>query len=138
MTTNCNCYFRTSCAGISIVASIIIGLITAMLRFMGVITATPAFLWVAFGIAIVYLAILLVISAFSSCADKNYCKKITIPVLLAGILGTILTSVILIAIEFVATSIIGAIITGILLAFFTLIITSTACLIKCQYQCLDD
>ena len=138
MSTNCNCYFKTSCAGISIVASIIIGLITAMLRFMGVISTTPAFLWVTFGIAVVYLGILLIISAFSSCADRNYCKRITIPVLLVGILGTILTSVILLGIEFAATSIIGAIITGIVLAFFTLIVTSTACLIKCQYQCLDD
>lgn len=138
MTTNCNCYCKASCAGISIVTSIIIGIIAAMLQFMGVISVTPAFLWVTFGIAIVYLAISLILSAFYSCADRNYCKRITLPVFLAGILGTILLSVILLGISFAATSVIGAIITGLLLAFFSLIITSTACLIKCQYNSCDD
>jgi len=129
-----NCYCRTNCAGFSIISGIIIGIIAAMLRFMGVITATPAFLWVTFGIAIVYLAISLIITGFSSCTDDNPCKRITIPVFLAGVLGTVLSSIILLGIDFVATSIIGAILTGILLAFFTILITSTACIVRCCFN----
>jgi hypothetical protein len=42
---------------------------------------------------------------------------------------------VLLAIDFVATSIVGAIITGGLLAFLSLILTATACLIKCLANC---
>lgn len=136
--SNCGCYCRANCAGIAIVASIIIGIIAGMLRFMAVITVTPAFLWVVFGIAIVYLAISLIISGYSACSGSNRCKCATMPVFLTGILGTILTSLILLGIEFVATSVIGAIITGLLLAFFSLFIISTVCLIKCQSNCDND
>jgi len=132
---NCNC--RISCPLIAIVASIIIGIITAFLRITAVITLTPAFLWVVFGIAIAYLAITLL----SASSVQNNCTRICIcpilSVLLTGVLGTVLFSVILLAITFAATSIVGAIITGLLLAFFTLILTSTACLVKCLVDCED-
>lgn len=131
---NFSCGCKSDCAGIAIVASIIIGIITAFLRFTAVITVTPAFLWVTLGIAVVYLAILL---AVSPTIRRSGCVCTNLPVLLTGILGTILTSVILLAITFVATSVIGAIITGALLLFFSLIITSVACLIKCIAGCAD-
>ena len=57
----CNC--RNNCTSIAVVVSIIIGIITAFLRITGVITATPAFLWVVFGIAVVYLAVVLTTTA---------------------------------------------------------------------------
>ena len=127
----CSC--KSDCAALAIVASLIIGIITAFLRFTAVITVTPAFLWVILGIAVVYLAITFIKSSFmrrSSCICNN------IPVLLTGILGTILTSIVLLAIEFAATSVIGAIITGITLFFFSLIPTATACIIKCETDCV--
>ena len=57
----CNC--RNNCTSIAVVVSIIIGIITAFLRITGVITVTPAFLWVVFGIAVVYLAVVLATTA---------------------------------------------------------------------------
>ncbi len=45
----CNC--SNKCACTSIIASIIIGIVAGILRITGVITVTPAFLWVVFGIA---------------------------------------------------------------------------------------
>ena len=134
---NFNCGCKSSCTGLSIVASIIIGIITAFLRFTAVITTTPAFLWVLFGIAVVYLAIALILPNLRKRPDEYACTCTPLSTLLVGILGTILTSVILLAIEFVATSIIGAIITGALLLFFSLIITSTVCLVKCSTGCGD-
>ncbi len=133
--SNCGCYCKTSCAGLSIVASIIIGIIAGMLRFMAVIDVTPAFLWVLFGIAVVYLGINLFSSNLTCNNTANKCMCLTMPVYFVGILGTILTSLILLGITFSAASVIGAVITGLLLGFFTLIITSAVCLIKCKTTC---
>lgn len=133
---NCNCNNR--CVGLAIIASIIIGVITAFLQITAVITVTPVFLWVLFGIAVVYLAVTLVTSASIRSPGTRRCLCSILPTLLIGILGTILTAIILLAITFAATSIIGAIITGALLVFFALTITSTACLVKCVAGCQGD
>lgn len=130
----CNC--KISCPLIAIVASIIIGIITAFLQINAVITVTPAFLWVVLGIAVVYLAILLVVSAALDGPDVRIgCFCPILSTLLIGILGAILFSIILLGVAFAATSIIGAIFTGALLAFLSLLITSTVCLIKCLARC---
>ena len=133
--SKCGCDCKCNCAGRAIVASIIIGIIAAILRVTAVITLTPIFLWVVFGIAVAFLGLTLLSAAQIRMSGIRRCVCSIVPTLLTGILGTILTSVILLAIEFVATSIIGAIITGALIAFFTLMITSAACLIKCVVGC---
>lgn len=132
----CNC--RISCPLLAIAASIIIGVITAFLTITAVISLTPAFLWVVLGIAVVYLAIALLSAAISQdCDTRLACLCPIISTLLTGILGAILLAIVLLGIEFAATSIIGAIITGGLLAFLSLLITSTACLVKCLLRCND-
>lgn len=129
---NCNC--RPSCTVIAVIASIIIGIITAFLSITAVITLTPAFLWVLLGIAVVYLAITLGASILSGRTARS-CVCTGLSAFLTGILGTVLTSVILLGITFAAASVIGAIITGALLFFFSLIITSAVCLIRCLTNC---
>ena len=130
----CNC--RISCPLLSVVASIIIGIIAAFLQISAVITVTPAFLWVVLGIAVVYLAVLLVVTATLEGPDVRIgCLCPILSTLLIGILGAILFSIILLGVAFAATSIIGAIFTGALLAFLSLLITSTVCLIKCLARC---
>ena len=129
---NCGCKY--SCAGIALIAGIIIGIITFVLTFTATIAVTPAFLWVLFGIAVVYLPVTLFF-ATTTRGEGSRCLCPTLGVLLAGILGTVLTAVLLLAITFPATSIIGAIAVGILLFFFTLIIAGTACLVKCAADC---
>lgn len=133
---NCNCKFN--CVGLAVIASIVVGIVTAMLRITAVITVTPAFLWVLFGVAVVYLAVVLLASADIRASGICGCVCLNLPAILTGILGTVLTSVILLAITFAATSIVGAIITGALLFFFSLILTATACLVKCVAGCLDN
>ena len=132
---NCSCSCRNNCTILAVIASVIIGVIATVLRITAVITVTPAFLWVLFGIAVVYLIATLVVSPYLKAVTPGRCLCTVLPLQLLGILGTILTSVILLGITFVATSIPGAIITGLLLLFFTLIVTSTACLIKCIANC---
>lgn len=123
------CENRQSCTGLAIIAALIIGIVTAFLRITAVITLTPVFLWTVFGIAIGYLAVTLIATAIAD--GIGFCSGRTLTVLLAGILGTVLFSVILLGIEFVATSVIGAIIAGLLAASFTLTVVGTACLIRC-------
>lgn len=126
-----NCDARRDCTLIALIVSTIIGIITAFLRITATITIPPVFFWVIFGIAVGLLAVTLVAVALTK--DKNNCECVerTLGTQLISILATILLSLILLAIPFVATSIIGAIITGLALFFFSLTLGSTACLIKC-------
>ena len=130
-TTNCGCL--PGCAVLSIITSVIVGVLAAFFRFAALITVTPAFLWVLFGIAVGFLGISLLASSFNDSEKRSCCKSLM--QFLAGILGTVLTAVILLGITFAATSVIGAIITGLLLFFFSLLITSATCLVACKSNC---
>ncbi len=131
--TNCNC--TNNCTALSVIAGVILGVVATILRITATITVTPAFLLVPFGIAVLYLLATLVASPYIKRSSDEQCLCSSIRTLLLGILGTVLTSVILLAITFVATSIAGAIITGLLVFFFSLIITASACLILCIAGC---
>lgn len=132
----CGC--KCDCSGIAIVAGVILGVIAAFLRITGVITVTSAFLWVTLGIAVVYLAVLLLATARIHLCGIKECICSVLPVLMTGILGTILFSVVLLAIEFAATSVIGAIITGVYIGFFAIIPGAAACFIRCILGCTQD
>ena len=124
------CDNRPDCVGLAAAVSVILGIIAAFLRITAVISVTPAFLWVTLGVAIGFLAVLL---GFAGC-----CLRVTacncgnaLTAVLAGILGTAVLSVVLLAISFAATSIVGAILVGLLVLFFFLILFGAACLIRC-------
>ncbi len=129
--TSCGC--RINCTVIALAAGIVIGIVTAILRYTAVITLTPVFLWILFGIAIGFLGITLTAASVGAFGREYCCQNLGI--FLTGILGTVLTSIILLGITFAATSVIGAIVAGLLLFFFTLFLVGTACLIKCRYSC---
>ena len=131
LSCNCSCNRGVRCSLLAIGASAIIGIIATLLTITAVITVTPAFLWVLLGIAVVYLALNLIVSASFRCRDVCDCIDTPLSLVLAGILGTILLSIVLLAITFPATSVLGAIIVGALLFFFSLLITSTVCFIRC-------
>ncbi len=130
-TTNYNCCI--GCISKSVIASIIIGVVTAALLYTAVITVTPVFFWVLFGIAIGFLAITLLTSTACCDGEKSCCPFLK--PFLTGALGTVLVAVVLLGVGFAATSILGALVTGLLLFFFTLLVTSAACLITCRYNC---
>ena len=130
-TSNCDC--SIGCVGRAVVAGVIIGIITAVLRYTAVITLTSAFLWVLFGIAIGLLGFTLLASGMGSTTFNSCCKNLR--AFLTGILGTVLTSVILLGITFAATSLLGAFISGLLLFFFTFMLVSAVCFILCNYNC---
>ena len=132
MSNDCSCRNNT-CTTVALIISIVVGIITAFLRITAAITVTPAFLWTVFGIAVVYLAVVLLASVSVNCCENKTpcCVKSIISVLLGAIIATVFFAILLLAVEFVATSILGAVITGLLLLSFFLTLTETACLVRC-------
>lgn len=130
---NCGC--KCSCTGAAVIASAIVGVIGAFLQITGVITVAPVFLWVVFGIAVVYLGLLVVTSALAGRGERcvGFCSVLTS--VLVGILGSILFAVILLAVGIIATSVVSAILVGLLLFFFALTLTGSACFVRCLTDC---
>ena len=130
------CRCKCSCLLAAVIASVILGVVTAFLQITGMITVTPAFLWVVLGIAVVYLGVLVVAAALS-CGEEasGCCLCATLNALLSGILGSALFAVVLLGIGIVATSILSAILVGVLLFFFCLTLSATACLVRSITAC---
>ncbi len=128
------CENRYNCTLFAVIASAVIGIIAAFLNITAVISVAPVFLWALFGVAVVYLGVLVAMGLLFR--RNEVCSECRAPLsaLLSGILGTVLFSVILLAITFAATSVIGAIFVGLLVFFFALTITSAVCLVKCLLQ----
>ncbi len=131
----CNCTSRCSCALAAIIAAIILGVVTAFAQITGVITVAVVFLWAALGFGVVYLAVVLLAAALTERTARASCACDTLDVLLAGILGTIFFSVVLLAVGIVATSIVSAILVGLLAASLTLTVAATACFIRTLVDC---
>lgn len=129
----CGC--RNECPLLAVLASVILGVVAAFLQITAVITVTPAFLWVALGIAVVYLAVLEVSVALARRTERRPCVCDALNTVLAGILGTALLAVVLLAVGIVATSVVSAILVGVLVAFLALTIAGTACLVRCTADC---
>ena len=131
--TNCNC--RPQCSLIGVIVAIGIGIVGAILRYTAIVNVTPAFLWVLFGIAIVVLASTPITSALIRMGGRASCVCSSLGGILAGTLGTVLTSVLLLGITFAATSAVGAVIFGLLAGFFNMTLASIACLALCVAKC---
>lgn len=134
---NYNCSCRCLYNIIAIVASIVVGIVTAFLQISGVVLITTTFLWVVFGIAVGYLAVLLASSAFTRTASCR-CACATLNTILIGILGAVLFSVVLLAVGITATSVASAVLAGLVLGFFALTLTGTAGLVRCLANCCNE
>ncbi|MBQ3132799.1 MAG: hypothetical protein IJC17_00805 [Clostridia bacterium] len=131
--TFCNRTCGFGCAAAAVIAAVIVGVVAAFLQITGTITVTPVFLWVAFGIAIGYLGLALLAASTSN----GVCPCSVQRAQLGGALGTVLLSGLLLAIGVTATSILSAVLVGILLFFFALLLTATACTVRCLSACED-
>lgn len=129
------CNSRCSCTGAAVIASAVIGVLAAFLQITGVITVTPAFLWVAFGIAVVYLGVLVISASLAGCPERTGCRCTALNALLLGILGTVLFALVLLSVGIVATSVVSAILVGLLLFFLALALTGTACYVRALTEC---
>lgn len=134
---DCNCSCRCRCGLTALIASLLLGVIAAFLRITGVLNLTTLFLWAAFIIAVVYLAVLILSMAVMGKREACACLYTNLRALLAGALGTILFALVLLLIDVAAASVIGAILAGVLIFFFTLMFAGSACLIRCLADCRD-
>lgn len=132
---SCSCGCRWSCAAVAVVISVILGVIAAFLQFAGVIAVAATLLGVVFAVAVGYLAVLLVAVALLRRRETERCLCGSVRTVLAGILGTVLFSSVLLVVDVAATSVIGAILVGLLVLFFALLLTGTACLVQCITSC---
>ena len=131
----CNCNCRWDCTVVAVILSAIVGVVAAFLQISGTITVGTAFLWVALGIGVVYLAALVAAYALGRCTQRPACACRGLTALLVGILGTVLLSLVLLAVGIVATSVLSAIGVGLLLFFLWLTLTASACYVRCQADC---
>ena len=132
---NCNC--RASCTGVAVVISLLAGIIAAFLQVTGSITLTVPFLWVLFGIGVGFLAIVVVASALTRNHRSGCCPCTALSALLVGALGTILTALVLLGVDLPATSALAILLVGLLIGAFTLLLTASACLVRCLTGCGD-
>lgn len=131
----CGCESRINCTIAALIVSVIVGVVTAFLQVLGVITVTAVFLWVALGIAVVYLMGLVVASALGRRTERPGCVCGVLNALLLGILGTIALALVLLAVGIVATSVLSVIGVGLLLFFLALTVTASACYVRCVAEC---
>ena len=128
----CGC--KCTCTAAAVIASVIAGVLAAFLQITAVITVTPVFLWVAAGAAAVYLGILVLRSGCCG-GDLGSCGCAGLNTLLAGILGTILFALILLAVGITGTSVVSAILVGLTVFFLTLTVTGAACFVRTRAGC---
>ncbi len=132
----CNCNCRFNCTLTAVITAVIVGVVAAFLQILGIVTVTPTFLLVTLGIGVVYLAAGLLASSGLRRADSRpFCLCRNVNTLLIGILGTIVTSLVLLAIGITATSILSAVLVGLLLFFLWLTFAASACFIRCAADC---
>ena len=130
----CGCKPKCECSLFAIIASVIAGIVTAFLSFSATL-AVPAFVyWIFLGVALVLLAVSLVSAPLTSRCKENYCICTSLTALLTGVLGTVLFSLILLLIDLTA-GILSALLTGLLFGFFTLTVTSAACIVRNLFDC---
>lgn len=131
---NYNCKCKVDCLGLAVLSSVVIGIIAGFLTSTGLLTL-PTMLLAALGVtALISLGLLLVLTASGS-ARVLRCICDAINLLLTGILGTILTTAIFLFIDIAVMSVVGSIISGFMFLFFSLLVTVTACIIRCIAHC---
>lgn len=126
--SKCSPCFNSSIT--AIIASIIIGVISAILVGTGTVLVERYFLYGAVISALVYLAVLVFAGSIGN--GLSGCGTSFIASALWGILGTILLSGILLA-ALTPVGIFGSLLSGVLVFFISLMISSLALLVSCLY-----
>ena len=124
---------RCTCTLYSILSSVILGIVAVILRLCGLVAFQPAFLWVLLVVSLVYLAVLIAAPAYGN--HLRECKCTILNTLLAGILGTVVFSGLLLGLGCIKWTVLSAVLGGLLIAFFSLMVTNTACFVKCLAFC---
>ena len=128
--SNCTC--KCSCTATGTVISIIVGIIGAIVLAVATPVIPTALYWAALASAVLFLAVT-VVTAPSSKHSRCVCPALR--TLFTGIIGTIITSVILLVINIATITVPLAILIGLLIVFIGLILTGLVCITKCLTDC---
>lgn len=130
-----DCKCKSVCTVYAILSAVCFGFAAAVLRLQCLFVFKPVFLWNLLGISAAYLAVLVVAAVLDK--KENPClRKCTVfNTLLAAVLGSVLFSALLLGVGSIAPTVLSAVLGGILVAFFSLTVTSTACLVKFLVLC---
>ena len=131
----CGCRTKCDCTLFAVIASVIAGIVATFLTFSGTLVIPQFVLWILFGVALGFLGLSLVVSPFICKKESGFCLCTSLIAFFAGILGTVLFSLVLVLIDIAAGGILASVITGLLFGLFTLTITSTACIVKNLFDC---
>lgn len=132
-TTNNLSSCRPCCSTAGILLGIISGIIVAILFSLGLTPLILNGIWVAFSIgaaALVYVAVLAAVGSCSSCSALRGSLIKNLRCLLAGIFGTILTSIVLVSVALEISSIIISVLVGILTFFLIFLVASLISFLK--------
>ena len=129
---SCNC--KCNCNLFAVIGSLIVGIIAAFLQTTGAIVVTPAFLWVVLGIAIAYLADLAISVALNRRDGGFDCLCPSLGTAIIGVLASALFSVVLLGVG-VPAGAVGVILVGLLVFSLALLISATACFVRCLANC---
>lgn len=132
----CNCNSRFNCTLFAVISAVVVGVVTAFLQALGIITVAAAFLPVTFGIGLGSLVVLIPTAiAVHGTELRSRCLCRSLSTVLFGVLGTLLLSLVLLAFGITATSVFSAILVGVLLFFLWLSFAAAACFIRCAAMC---
>lgn len=129
------CSIKSSCNGTAIIASAIIGALTAFAQITGVITVTPEFIWILSGITVAYLGVFAAAVAVARKTSHRRCLRFPLGALFLGILGTLVLSLVLLAMPIAASGLLSVLLSGFLLFFFALTLTAAPCFLRCLADC---
>lgn len=131
----CGCKSRCDCTVFAVIASVIVGVVTAFLNFSLTIAVPQFVLWIFFGVALIALVAALLTAPFVNKKETDGCLCSALSALITGVLGTVLFSLILVLADIATAGLLGSVLTGLLFAFFTLTVTSVACLARSIFNC---
>lgn len=132
----CNCNRGFNCTLLAVISAVVVGVVTAFLQALGIITVAAAFLPVTLGVGLGALVVLVPTAvAVYGTGLRSRCVCRSLNTTLIGALGTLLLSLVLLAIGITATSVLSAILVGVLLFFLWLTFAAAACFIRCAAQC---
>lgn len=123
-----------SCA-ITIIISLLLGVLAGILFFLGILTEVTIALIISLVIAFlvsIFLFVLIIIPRYNSCIRNASCC------IVIGLIGVIITTVIALSIDLSALSIISAILIGIVVFFLSLMIIKFFQLISCVIKLNND
>lgn len=131
-----NCCCRMSCTALGLITGLIAGVVTLVLNITGTVTVLPLFAWIGFGIAVGFLVVTLLVAAFTNeCGKIRECICKALSSVFFGAIGTIITALVLLSVDFGGISIIGAIVYGVFAFFFIFLFIAVTCLTKCYASC---